>query len=308
VRTAFAAGAIAILCLVPLVLGDRYVIHVATMVAITAPMALSLNLMLRLGQLSIAQGAFMGMGAYASALLTARLAIPSTTAFLVSGIGTGVVALALGPVFLRIKGVYFVLLTYAFAQAVSFSFQYWTGLFGGNNGFYGIPKFSLNGMRLVNPSIIYCAALALAAASYAGVQAIYRSKIGALITALDEDEALACSLGVDALSWRVCIFVASAAIAGWTGSFYAHYIGFLSPSAFSFPLTVDLLVMNMVGGVSSPLGPILGATILVPLPEFLRDAKQYQMLCYGLILIAILLFFRRGLIDVVGPLKRHARR
>ena len=62
------------------------------------------------------------------------------------------------------------------------------------------------------------------------------------------------------------------------------------------------------GTATSPLGPILGATILVPLPEFLRDAKQYQMLCYGIILIAILLFFRRGLIDVVGPLKGHARR
>jgi len=122
--------------------GNNYVLHIATMVVIMAPMALSLNIMMKLGQLSIAQPAFMGIGAYGAALLTMRLGVPPLLSMLAGATIAAAMAAISGPVFLRIKGVYFVLLTYAFSQVVNLVFQEWVSLFGGNSGLYGIPKFS----------------------------------------------------------------------------------------------------------------------------------------------------------------------
>lgn len=296
---------LATLCvLLPWAFGGKYVLHISTMIAIMAMLALSMNLMLRIGQLSMAHSAFMGIGAYASALLTMRLGLPAAPALVLSGVIAGVIAMVLGLVFLRIKGVYFVLLTYAFGQIVNLTFQEWTSLFGGNNGLYGIPKFSLFGIRMVSPSSYYLMALVFAVATLLLVHLIHRSDVGAVLNSLEEDEELSRSLGVNALAWRIAVFGLSAALAGMAGSIYAHNIGFLSPSAFSFGLSVDLVVMNVVGGALSPIGPLLGALIIVPLPELLRGVKEYQLLAYGIILIVFLMFFRDGLVGLVSKSPR----
>jgi branched-chain amino acid transport system permease protein len=296
--------AIVVLAFVPWIAGNRYVLHVATMVAIMVPLALSMNLMLRIGQLSMAQSAFMGIGAYAAALLTSRHGFAPGLALLTGGVLAGMTALLFGPVFLRIKGVYFVLLTYAFGEIVNLSFQEWTSLFGGNSGLYGIPKFSFIGFRLTNVSQYYILGLCFAAITYGAVLAIERSGIGAILASLNEDEMLSRSVGADALAWRIAIFTFSAVIAGISGGIYAFYIGFLSPSAFGFTLSVDLVVMNVIGGPSSALGPLLGAIIVVPLPELLRGAQEYQLLIYGLCLIVFLVFIKQGLVAFVDRPKR----
>ncbi|WP_449415824.1 branched-chain amino acid ABC transporter permease [Ochrobactrum teleogrylli] len=289
------ASLLIVMAIVPLILGNRFIFHVASMVAIMGTMALGMNLMLRLGQLSIAQAPFAGIGAYSSALLTTRAGFDGLSAFLISGLGAGTMALIIGPIFLRVKGVYFVLLTFAFAQVVNLIFQHETDLFGGNNGFYGIPKFEFLGARMGTPTSMYVGALVLLSLALLVVGYIKRSFIGEVIASLNENEDLCRSLGIDAMAWRVFIFAISAAIAAFGGSFYAHFIGFLSPDAFKFGLAVDLLVINTVGGVASVLGPVVGAVLLVPLPELLRGASQYQMLGYGVTLIAFMMFFRTGI-------------
>ncbi|CAH1654273.1 branched-chain amino acid ABC transporter permease [Chelatococcus asaccharovorans] len=297
-------AAIVILAVLPWLANNRYVFHIATMIAIMAPLALSMNLMLRIGQLSMAHSAFMGIGAYASALLTMRLGLPPLASLLSGGVLAALTALVLGPVFLRIKGVYFVLLTYAFGQIVNLVFQEWTSLFGGNSGLYGIPKFSLAGYRLTAVSQYYVFALLFTALAYWMVRAIERSDIGAILQSLNEDEMLSRSIGADALSWRIAVFTFSAAIAGISGGIYAFYIGFLSPQAFGFQLSVDLVVMNVIGGTSAALGPLLGAIVVVPLPELLREAKQYQLLIYGLCLMVFLIFIKQGLVSLIDRPRR----
>ncbi|MBS7706886.1 branched-chain amino acid ABC transporter permease [Chelatococcus asaccharovorans] len=297
-------AAIVILAVLPWLANNRYVFHIATMIAIMAPLALSMNLMLRIGQLSMAHSAFMGIGAYASALLTMRLGLPPLASLLCGGVLAALTALVLGPVFLRIKGVYFVLLTYAFGQIVNLVFQEWTSLFGGNSGLYGIPKFSLAGYRLTAVSQYYVLALLFTAIAYWMVRAIERSDIGAILQSLNEDEMLSRSIGADALSWRIAVFTFSAAIAGISGGIYAFYIGFLSPQAFGFQLSVDLVVMNVIGGTSAALGPLLGAIVVVPLPELLREAKQYQLLIYGLCLMVFLIFIKQGLVSLIDRPRR----
>ena len=137
---------------------------------------------------------------------------------------------------------------------------------------------------------------------------MFRSALGAVLNSLDENEELCQSLGVNALSYRVCVFAVSGVFAGLAGSLYAHYTGFLSPEAFNFWTFVDILVINIIGGVASPIGPVLGAILLVPLPELLRDAKQYQMLSYGFLLMTFVLFLPSGIIGGIRNLPRRWRR
>lgn len=298
--------AVAALALVPPLLGNSYVLHIATMIAILVPMALSMNLMLKIGQLSIAQPAFMGIGAYGAALLTMRLGVPPVLSIVLGALIAAAFAAVIGPVFLRIKGVYFVLLTYAFGQIVNLVFQEWTSLFGGNNGLYGIPKFSLLGLRLTAVPHYYALALVVAAVVFAAMRTIERSDIGAIFQSLNENEMLSRAIGSNALAWRIAAFTVSALVAGISGGIYAFYIGFLSPDAFGFRLSVDLIVINAIGGANAVLGPLLGAILVVPLPELLRDAREYQLLIYGLCLVVFLLFMRRGLVSLLQPQPRSA--
>lgn len=298
-------AAIAVLAVLPWAIGGRYVLHVATMIAIMASLALGLNLMLQIGQLSMAYGAFMGIGAYTSALLTMRMDMPPLLTIPAGGLMCAVFAAVLGPVFLRIKGVYFVLLTFAFGQIVNLVFQEWTDVFGGTGGLHGIPKLSAFGYRLTEPAGIYGVALALAAGSFVLVRAILRSDIGAVLRSLEADEPLSRSLGASARSWRLAVFVLTAAMAGVAGGVYAHVMGFVSPAAFGFGLSVDLVVMNVIGGAASAWGPLLGALLIVPLPELLRGAKEYQLLTYGIVLIVFLLFCRDGLVGLATTLARR---
>jgi len=290
---------IVVLALVPWAFGSRYVFHIATMIAIMIPLAMGMHLMLKIGQLSLAHPAFMGIGAYGSALLTMRLGFPPILSLIVSGLFSAVAALILGPIFLRIKGVFFVLLTYAFGQIVNLVFQEWTSLFGGNSGLYGIPKFSILGFRLTAVYQYYLFALIFTVIAYLVMRAIERSDMGAILDSLNEDEMLSRSMGTNALAWRTAAFVIGAFVAGISGGIYAFYLGFLSPDPFGFKITVDLIVMIVIGGASSVLGPFLGAIVIVPLPELLRDAREYQLLIYGLCLITFLKFLPAGLVSLV---------
>ena len=285
----------------PFVIENRYVTHIGVLIGISTTVSLSLNMMLRIGQLSAAQAAFMGLGAYTSTLLVMRLGLPFLIAFPAAGLLVAAIAVVIGPFFLRVKGVYFVLLTFALGEGIGLVFQEWVSLFGGNNGIHGIPKASLFGMAMLTPRSYYFLALALVVVTFLVALGVFRSALGAVLDSLNENEQLSQSLGVNVLSYRVCIFALSGFLAGLAGSVYAHYTGFLSPEAFGFSTFIDILAINVIGGISSPIGPVLGAILLVPLPELLRDVKQYQMLTYGLLLMAAVLFLPSG---IAGGLRR----
>ena len=290
---------VAALATIPWFIDSRYIYHIATMIGVMAPMAMTLSLMMRIGQLSIAHPAFMGIGAYASALLTMRLGFPPALSLLCGGLIAASMALVLGPVFLRIKGVYFVLLTYAFGEIINLIFQEWTSLFGGNSGLYGIPKFSILGYRLTAVHQYYVLGLLFTAATYIVMRAVEKSDIGAILKSLNDDEMLSRSLGANALSWRIFAFTLGAFVAAIAGGIYAFYIGFLSPDPFGFRASVDLIVINAIGGTGAVLGPLLGAIAIVPLPELLRDVRQYQLLIYGICLIVFLMFYKDGIISII---------
>ncbi|MCF3596181.1 branched-chain amino acid ABC transporter permease [Rhodobacteraceae bacterium LMO-12] len=286
----------------PFVVGNRFLTHIGTMVCMYALLALSMNLMLRIGQLSLAHGALMGIGAYTSALAMMSLGFPFVISFLLSGVVGGLVSLIIGPILLRIRGVYFVLLTFAFGEIVLLTFIEWVDVFGGVNGIFGVPRAQIFGYVIRDKSVYYLIALAMAAGGFFLLRALYRSEFGAIMETLDEDEELARSLGVNAMAYRLAVFVISGAMAGFAGGFFASYYTFVSPEAFDFWTAVNLIVINVLGGIASPVGVILGAAILVPLPELFRDAVQYQVLFYGLVLIFFLKFMPDGLYGLIGKL------
>lgn len=292
----------------PFFFDNPFLTHIGVLFWMFTLLALSMNLMLRMGQLSLAHGALMGLGAYGSALLMMRLDVPFILAFPASGLIGALFALITGPIMLRIKGVYFVLLTFAFGEIVVLTFIEWVDLFGGNNGLFGVPRASFFGYTLTDRTSYYLFALILAVLSYVGVSSLYRSEVGSVIDALDTNEELARSLGVSALSYRLVVFTISGFLAGIAGGFYASYYTFVTPDGFTFWAAVNAIIMNVLGGIALPIGAMLGALVIVPLPEILRDAKEYQNLAYGLVLIIFLLFLPNGFIGAYRQYREWRQR
>lgn len=287
----------------PFVLNNKFLTHIGTLICMFTLMAFSMNLLLRIGQLSLAHGAIMGLGAYSSALAMISLGLPPLIGFLLSGLVGGLVSLLIGPVVLKLRGVYFVLLTFAFGEIVILIFTEWVDVFGGVNGIFGVPRANLFGYVIRDRSIYYLMALAMATAGYFLLRAIYRSEFGSIMDTLHDHEELARSLGVNAMAYRLAVFSLSGMMAGFAGGFYASYFTFVTPQAFDYSNAVNLVVINVLGGISSPIGVVLGALILVPLPELLRDAVEYQVLFYGLALIVFLKFMPEGIIGVLHRLR-----
>ncbi|VWX61754.1 conserved membrane hypothetical protein [Burkholderiales bacterium 8X] len=297
-------GVALILAALPLAVRSPFLTHIGVMVSIYVVLALSMNLMLRIGQISLMHGALMGLGAYGSALFMMRLGLPFPLAMLAAALSVTLVAFLVGLLFLRIKGVYFVLLTFAAGEIIVLTFVEWVGLFGGSGGLAGVPRPSWLGYQITTRAGFYWMALAFAASTYAAVSAIYRSELGAVISSLDENELLTRSLGIDSRRYRLLTFCFSGFLAGLGGSLYGHYLTLVTPEDYGFSLAVNLIVMNVIGGAAHPLGPVLGALLLVPLPEFLRDAKQYQQLLYGGLLIVFLMFMPNGIHGVIARIWR----
>lgn len=299
---------LALLAAAPFVVLTPFLTHIGVMIGIYTVLALSMNLMLRIGQISFAHGAFMGLGAYGSALMMMRLDLPFAVAFFAAALGVTLLAWLVGVLFLRIRGVYFVLLTFAFGEIIVLTFVEWVSLFGGSGGLPGVPSPRLFGYVIASREGFYLLSLALATFAYASVRAIYNTELGAVITSLDENEALTRSLGIDSRRYRLLTFCFSAFLAGMAGALYGHYLTLVTPEDYGFWVPVNLVMMNVIGGIAHPIGSVLGALLLVPLPELLRDAKQYQMLLYGIVLIFFLLFMPDGVHGLINKLRGQPTR
>jgi branched-chain amino acid transport system permease protein len=291
---ALLAGA-AILLVWPLVVSDAFVLHIATMVLFYCIGASSLHLVIRTGHISLAHAAFMGIGGYASVLLMMNAGWPFPLALLAGAVAAGLAGLAIGPVLLRLTGKYFVLVTFLFGEIMRLAFTEWQTLTGGANGIFGVPRpFPL----FEAPLAYYYLALGVAAACVGICLRILRSEIGRTMDALREGEQLAECSGVPVLRFKVIIFVIACAMVGIQGSLQSHFLHFVSPLNFSTIESLNFVVMNVIGGMSNLLGPLLGALFLVSLPELLREYVELQRVLYGVILIIVMAFLPGGLVEI----------
>ncbi len=289
------AAAGAVLLALPVFVKDVFFTHIATLVLLYSIGAAGLHLVVRIGHLSLCHAAFLGLGGYTSALLTTRLGWPFAPAFLASGLVPAAVALVLGPILLRLRGVYFVLITYSFGELVRLVFVEWQSLTGGSDGIFKIPPPH---PILATSREYYYFALAMAFLCVGFVARVLASESGRFIDSIRESERLAQSSGVPILRFKVMVFALACGLVGLQGSLLAHFIHFVSPNAYNFNESLNFLVINVIGGMGSLAGPLIGTVFLVSLPELLRGWVEYQRLLYGVVLILVMLFVPGGLAEI----------
>ncbi len=300
-RALLALGLIAGLYELPLLFTMDYYLHIFVMSEIYSVLALSLALIVGFaGQVSMGHAAFYGMGAYASAILSTRLGWPFWITFWLSGIFSGVVSYAIGRLVLRLKGHVLAITTAFFCVLVTVVMNNWIPVTNGPMGIAGIPRpaqLNLAGFRLVIESRIhyYYLGLFFVAGVLFVLYRLVNSRLGDAMIAIRENEELARSLGIDAMKSKVFAFTVGGAIAGLAGSFYAHYILFISPVTFTMGESINMLVMVIFGGMSTLFGPILGAVSLTILPEFLRMAGEMRLVIYGVALVLFIIWMPLGL-------------
>jgi branched-chain amino acid transport system permease protein len=286
---------------------NPYHLHTLIMAGIFAVLALSLNLLLGYtGQLSLGHAAFFGIGAYATGLLTVKLEWSPWLGLVAAIALPAATGWAIGRLALKLRGAYFVLLTISFAGVVSLVSVNWMDLTNGPLGLPGVPPIEialpgLPALSLRAKGAYYELVLAAVALCYLVCFALVHSRIGRALIALRENETLAESVGIDGTHYLVLAATVSAAMAGLGGGLYAHYTRFVSPEVFLFSYTVTMVIMVVAGGKGTLAGPIVGAVIFTVLPEALRAVAswQWQMLLYGMLLIAVLFFMPRGIVPAL---------
>lgn len=249
-------------------------------------LALSMYVVLAAGQLSLGQAAFMGLGAYSSALMTLKLGLPFAAVLPLSMVVPVLFALAVGGPTLRLSGVYLAIATIGLGEvlrAVYLNVDY----FGGALGLSGIPE------RATTPMIYGLLALAMLALWMVG-----RSRIGRAMEAIREDETAAAVMGVPVARYKLAVLVTSAALAGLAGCLSAHVSSFIGPNEYGFEPAVTILSYALLGGIGNPVAPVLGAWVLTLLPELLRDISNFRLVLNGLIIVAAVLFLPNGLLAI----------
>ena len=248
-------------------------------------MALSIYLTLSCGLLSLANAAFMGIGAYVSAVCTLQYSLSFSSALLLGTFAPATVALIIGVPVLRLSGVYLAMATLGFGEVVR--------VVALNLDITGGP-LGLNGIPLLTEWWHVLLAMVLVLLL---LQSLRQSKIGRAFEAIREDETAARLMGIATHHIKLLAFVLGAAIAGLAGGLNAHYTFTLSPGNFGFESAVDILTMAVLGGIQGLAGPLLGGAIITLLPELLRGLQEFRMAANGVILIAVVLFLPHGIWD-----------
>jgi branched-chain amino acid transport system permease protein len=296
---------VAALIVLPWVEPDKFTLHILSLIAIASIAAMGLQVLLGYsGQLSIGQAAFYGIGAYTSALLSAKLGVPFPLALIGAGAAAAIASLLMVPI-TRLTGAYLAVATLGFSIIVFLFIQNEEWLTGGSYGFIGIPRAELFGYALRDPMSSYYLNIGVAAIVYFTFARIEGSRFGRAINAIRQDADAARASGIRVTLLKSECFVIAAFVAGLAGSLYAHEVRYLAPNDFTFWKSIEILIMVVIGGVGSLAGAVLGAAVVVGLPEYLRAIGDYRMLVFGAILIATMLFGEGGLAALLATLGRR---
>jgi len=293
-RTGGLAALAAVILLLPLALANNYWYEVAILIGINAIVCVGLNLLVGYaGQISLGHAGFFGLGAYGSAILTARYGWPSAAALVATTAGVALLALLVGRPILKLKGHYLAMATLGMGVIISIVIVTEDRLTGGPDGM-SVPAFTLPGLSLAGERTWYwVTGVALLAAVWIALNLI-ESPAGRALRALHGSEVGAQVSGIDATRAKVGIFVISAVFASFAGSMTAHYSGFITPGKVGFFHSIELVTMVVFGGMASTFGAVIGAATLTLLPQLLTVLKEYEMVVFGAVMIATMVFLPRG--------------
>ncbi len=303
VRWAVSGVALALLLVAPLVL-DAYYLHALIFAMIFLLPAHGLNLILGYtGMLSLAQGVFFGIGAYASALLSMHFGTPFVFNLCAAGVVAGLVALPLGIPALRLRTTSFVMCTLGFVVIAQMVAKNWIDLTRGDMGLSGIarPKLGFGEHVLAITQIpqYYYLILGVALLATGLFIALIRSPAGRCMVAIRDNETLAESVGIPTWHYKLIVFMLSAAFAGLGGSLYAHYETVVSPLVFQMYYSNTILIIVLGGGVGRLPGALIGSFLFVALTEALRITPELRMIIYGFVLLLLVFIFPQGIAPLV---------
>jgi branched-chain amino acid transport system permease protein len=279
----------------PFVETNSYWIHVFGLAAISAILAMGLQLLVGMaGLLSLGQAAFYGVGAYTSAIATLQFNVPFPVALVLAGMVASLTSLLLVPI-VRLKGPSLAVATLGFGIIVHLVLLNEDWLTGGSIGMMGIEKPGIGEYTIENETGLYYLCAALAIAVFLALSRLQVSRFGRALQAISQDEDAARASGIAIVRTKSKCFLIAAFTAGVAGSLYAHVEGYLSPDDFDFTKSVDVLIMVVVGGLGSLSGAVAGAVILVVSTEFLRISGEFRMIIIGVAVIVLMGIKRRGL-------------
>lgn len=294
----------AAIVLLPLATGNKFYIHLAQTLCYTTIAVIGLNVLLGLtGQMSLGQAAFYAIGAYGSALLSARLGFPLLISMPAGVLLAAVAGFLVGLGALRTRGTYLAMATLAFGFIVEIAAQRWTDLTGGTMGIIGIPSLDFGSRKMGEAYFLW-----VAGGVYLVVQILsdylFGSRFYRVLLAVKENESAAKTAGFNVPVWRVVVFGLSAATAGIAGAFFTHQSAFINSDAFTLTLTLTLLVAAVIGGLGRSYGPLFGTAIALTIAEVIASLVDLSLLVYGSILLVVLLLFPEGAIGLVARLRQ----
>lgn len=285
---------------------STYVLSALAFVALNAIAALGLSLVMGFaGQVSLGQAAFYAIGAYTSGILTVTHGWNGWAALAVAVAAGALAAFLIGLPIFRLSGLLLAMASLGFGIIVYYVLVNWSAMTGGPSGLTGIPPLAVGGFRFDTDARVFCLAWGalLLLLGFAGN--LVDSRVGRALRAIHGSEPAAAAAGVDATRYKLAVFALAGGTTALAGGLYAHYLTFINPSPFGFAYSVELVVMVVLGGVASLWGAVLGAAAVVLLVEALRavlplltlshGAAEYEIVVFGLVLMAFMIFLPGGL-------------
>lgn len=299
-RRAFGAVAVIVVAASPLVLDNPYYLTAMIFFGINALLATGLNWIVgHTGLVSLGQAGFYGLGAYTSAILAVRGHVPAVFATLAALGATALVAWAIAVAAVRLRGHDLAMATLGFGVILQICFEQMDFLTAGPKGLAGIPYYHFGSWAFDTDLRSYYLVWGCVGLGTVLSANLARCRMGRALRAIEGDELAARASGIDVRRTKITAFVLGSSLAGLAGGLYAHYVGFISPGSFGFMLSIELVVMVIVGGSGSLIGPILGAGLFTVLPEYLRAYRDYDVVLFGIVLIVVLMFMPSGLAGAV---------
>jgi len=298
------AVVLVVMLIVPQVFSG-YITYVAVLAMLYAVLTGSYDILTGYtGPLTFCHGAFYGIGAYTSALLTLRVGFPFWVAFPVSGVAVFLFAALIGYPALRLRGHYFAVTTFFFAHFVYLVILNSVNLTSGPLGLGGIkPPEGFLGIDFAGLKASYYLIFIYGVIVIFGLWLFIRSGVGKLLVTIRENEELSEAIGVNTSFYKVLAFSIGAGVAGLTGSLFAHFFRLLHPTTFAWMTSEMVVIMSLVGGLGTLIGPIIGAGIVTLILELMRFAPELRLIIWSVALIAILIIEPRGLMGLVQRIR-----
>jgi len=298
----------AVIGFLPLLFPSGYYFRVAALVWVSALAAVGLNVLMgQAGQVSLGHAAFFGIGAYAVAVGPAHLSVPSWAALLIGAFLSAALSYVVGRPILRLKGHYLAIATLGLGVLVALAITTESRWTGGPDGM-SVPRLTLFGWRVTGSDVWYWITGGLLVLGTWIALNLDETPTGRAFRALHDSEVAAQVVGVDVARFKLQAFVIAAVYASIAGSLLALMNGFINPDQAGFLHSIELVTMVVLGGLGSIVGSIVGAALLVTLPQALTVFQEYEHLMLGLIIIASMIFMRRGIVPTLSAaFARRAR-